>query len=475
MYKSKTPKHILFLLFFSLSFSVYAQSPQEGSDNVIIRSISILGNNRTKGKIIRRELVFTENDTLKRNQLSELVKKSKENLQNTSLFNFVEIHTRLEKNLVDIQIVLQERWYIWPSFYFNHTERNFNLWWQEKDLTKLTAGVGLQVKNVRGRNENFKIDTRFGYKTRIEFGYDNISLDAARKHHIGIYYAYQTQDQMPYFTNENKPKYIRTKGETLRYFQEADFNYFYRPKYKIRHHVELKYYDLSIVDTIKILNPDYLLNGSSELRFFNLRYFFEYENRDYSYYPLDGQYLSLEFSKIGLGFIPSNLYKTFIFKANFIEHKKISNHISLGSGWFTKLSTFQNVPYAFIDGLGYQKNLRGFDFYTIEGNSYLLSQQQIKFTIIQPHTYEIPYLKNQKFSKLFFAYYINLFYDAAYINGYQQNESEINNFLQNKYLYSFGIGMDFVTYYDKVLRIDFTHNSLNENGIFLSFKASLHN
>ena len=42
-----------------------------------------------------------------------------------------------------------------------------------------------------------------------------------------------------------------------------------------------------------------------------------------------------------------------------------------------------------------------------------------------------------------------------------------NNFLVNKLMYSFGVGIDFVTYYDKILRFDYSLNALGESG-FLS-------
>jgi len=465
---------LLILSYFFIFHNAYSQPAEHGPDNYIIRSITVLGNNKTKEKIIRRELLFKEGDTVPVFHFTKKIKLCKENLQNTSLFNFVEVQPSIIGNLVDIQVVVQERWYFWPSFYFNHTERNFNVWWQEKDLSKLTAGVGIQVKNMRGRNENFKIDTRFGYKTRVEFSYDNISIDKSQKHHIGVYYAFQTQDQLPYITTGNKPQYIRIKGNPILFFQEANFKYFYRPKHKFKHHVELRFYNLNIKDTISNLNTDYLLNGNNNLKFFRLSYFFEFENRDFSHYPLDGQYLSLSIMKNGLGFIPQNSFRNEILSGTLIEHYKVNNRISMASGWFGKYSTNKNIPYAFIDGLGYQKNLRGFDFYTIEGSSYILSQQQMKFTLIKPFDYKIPYINNPKFSKIFFAYYLNLFSDFAYVWPYPNNYEYLNNSLQKKLLYSFGIGMDFVTYYDKIVRIDFVHNSLNENGVFLSFKASIH-
>ena len=48
----------------------------------------------------------------------------------------------------------------------------------------------------------------------------------------------------------------------------------------------------------------------------------------------------------------------------------------------------------------------------------------------------------------------------------QNNE---NNDLTNQLLFGRGISLDYVTYYDKMLRIEYGINRLGEKGIFLHF------
>ena len=54
--------------------------------------------------------------------------------------------------------------------------------------------------------------------------------------------------------------------------------------------------------------------------------------------------------------------------------------------------------------------------------------------------------------------------------GYVVNNQNINtNLLPNSFLWSQGISIDYLTYYDKLLRIEFSINHLGEKGLFLHF------
>ena len=41
----------------------------------------------------------------------------------------------------------------------------------------------------------------------------------------------------------------------------------------------------------------------------------------------------------------------------------------------------------------------------------------------------------------------------------------------NEFLYGYGLGIDFVTYYDIVFRVEFSANKFGETGLFLHFNA----
>lgn len=113
----------------------------QSSDRLFIREIKIEGNHITSKKIILRELVFKLNEYIGRGDVLSLKLTSINNLNKTALFNFVEIDTiETQEGFLIINVKLTERWYIWPTAYLNHTERNFSEWWRTKDLDKYLSG-----------------------------------------------------------------------------------------------------------------------------------------------------------------------------------------------------------------------------------------------------------------------------------------------------------------------------------------------
>ena len=75
----------------------------------------IAGNRKTKEFIVRRELLFTEGDTLQADAADAVLLRSKENLLNTSLFNYVTISLiDLNEHEKQVLVMLEERWYWLP-------------------------------------------------------------------------------------------------------------------------------------------------------------------------------------------------------------------------------------------------------------------------------------------------------------------------------------------------------------------------
>jgi hypothetical protein len=66
--------------------------------------------------------------------------------------------------------------------------------------------------------------------------------------------------------------------------------------------------------------------------------------------------------------------------------------------------------------------------------------------------------------------YANLFFDCAYSWKMPVNQT---SFLDNKFIFGTGIGLDFVTYYDKVLRLEYGINDMGETGLFIHFVAPI--
>ena len=75
--------------------------------NYSIKKITIIGNDKTKYKIILRELLFDENEIIDSISLEERIKKSRINLLNKPLFNYVNIsYVKSIDNSVTVYVIV---------------------------------------------------------------------------------------------------------------------------------------------------------------------------------------------------------------------------------------------------------------------------------------------------------------------------------------------------------------------------------
>jgi hypothetical protein len=81
------------------------------------------------------------------------------------------------------------------------------------------------------------------------------------------------------------------------------------------------------------------------------------------------------------------------------------------------------------------------------------------------------FVKNEKFNTFFYALYLNVFTDAGYVmdNYYYLH----NNKYENQLLLGSGIGLDYVTYYDKVFRFEYSINRTGKGGFYIYFIAPI--
>ena len=91
-------------------------------------------------------------------------------------------------------------------------------------------------------------------------------------------------------------------------------------------------------------------------------------------------------------------------------------------------------------------------------------------TLIGKTKFDVPYIKMSQVKKSHFSIYLSVFADVGYVIDKQNNNE---NALANSLLFGKGISLDYITYYDKLLRIEFGINRLGEKGIFLHFSNPL--
>ncbi len=123
------------------------------NDTIVISQLIITGNKITRLSIIERELLIHENDTLEQIVFEKAAERTRENLMNTNLFNFVTISRQLvATNRIVVVIDLKERWYIMPIPIFELVDRNFNEWVKSGDWTRVNYGFYLKIIFLKFQN-----------------------------------------------------------------------------------------------------------------------------------------------------------------------------------------------------------------------------------------------------------------------------------------------------------------------------------
>ena len=130
-------------------------------------------------------------------------------------------------------------------------------------------------------------------------------------------------------------------------------------------------------------------------------------------------------------------------------------------------SSGEDHPYYYQLNMTAKKDfIRGYDLYTLKGDEMYYFRSNLKYELVKPRTKKVKEgQEKNKFKALQYAFYLNLLADA----GYVKNKFTNNNPYNNKMLFSWGLGIDFVTYYVLVFRFEYTFTSIGTNGFFIGF------
>ncbi len=434
----------------------------------IIQAIQVSGNKTTKKSIILRELTFSVGDTISNSDTLKHQSVSENNLFNTSLFNFTTISFKDSSENWIVCIKLQERWYIWPEIHLQFQERNFSEWWKNKNLSRVDLGLHLNKLNFLGRNQTLQINSSIGFTESFGFQYKVPYLNKKLKDGFKIATNYYTQnevfvgvenDAMVYTKNDSTP-ILSSFSIQLEYFRRTGF---YQTQFFNARFIHLKVWD-------RLSNLSYFKNNESFSRFVNLSYRFKTDKRFSQNYPLNGYFFDFQIDQFGLGKLDkSNLFITRLL-SSYRKYWCIGKRQYFASGLHLNHYFTQAIQFNLRGGLGFNNYIRGYEPYVIFGTTSGLIKNNYKVQLIKPKEYTVPIIKKiKKFSKVHFAMYWNWYIDAGYVH----NNNPLNNTLNNKFLVGAGTGFDWVTYYDVVVRTEYSINQFNEGNFNVSFVAPL--
>lgn len=450
-----------------------AQMPQDAV--LKVNSITLKDNKITRDYIILREVSFKKGGTVAVKDLMALLDKTRLDVLNTQVFlEVIPGIVNWTNESIDLIITVKERWYIFPIPYFKLVDRNLNQWVVEQNasLERVNYGIKFNWDNVSGRRDKLAFRYVNGYNRQYQLSYEQPYADRKLEKGFlfGIYYT--SSRQASFATDSNKQVFFPASNNLINDFVRTSFRietgFSLRKGINERHSVRLNYVNETIADTItRLINANsskgflpFFTDNKTKQAFGELVYTYQYLNLDNIAYPLKGVAFSGSFLQRGLGVKGMNLWQF---------NGKGGKYIKLGEKTYTSIYGLGTIKLPFkqpgynMPALGYgDMFLQGLEYYVADG----VLAGILRTTVAQElFRVNVPTLiiKNEKYKKIPFRVIgkvhgnIGGAYTPFYTTGV----------LNNRLLYTYGAGLDILSYYDFVMRFDYSFNQLGENGLFL--------
>lgn len=437
------------------------------AQSVTIGNIFIQGNRKTKAYIVERELSFKKGDTVTLSQLANAFRTAHDRLINTHLFNEVILYVKdFSGYKVNVEIDVKERWYIFPVPYFKPVDRNFTAWSQKHySLSRVDYGGKFTHYNFTGRNDNLTAWLITGYARQFELYYNQPYADRSLKHGFGFGFNYIAQKELDVRTINNQQGFINS--DTLAYAgrylsQQLSFSarYFYRPQLKVRHVLNFMMVSTTIDSAVTVWNPHYLNNDKRKVIYPQLTYTLNYTDVDYVSYPLKGIIFETSLTRRGI----NRDMNIWLLSTRLIRSWPLAKKLWFGIENINMLKGPLSQPFYNQTLIGYgDMYIRGLDRYVIDGTAGSIVRNTLFRELVN---FNIPIRNSVSHDHIPFRVYATAFSDY----GYAYNRDFRDNSLVNRMLYTGGVGIDIVTFYDLSFKFDYSFNQLGQNGLFLHIR-----
>jgi len=452
--------------------STYFESLQTDTIRLLhVHSIKISGNKKTKDYIILREMKLKAGQQVKASILLEKSNASQALIYNTNLFSTVTVTpVMIGADEVDIYIEVLERWYIYPTPYLKLTDRNFNDWWttHNHDLKRTTYGLKYADFNISGRGDQLNVYILTGYARNIAISYTAPYSNTKLTEGFSIGLSYVQTKELDYKTTSKNKSLLFKSNRFDRTAFSAVVAYSIRKGFYKRHTYKIQYSFTDVNDSIvsSSYNPNYFNSNKSKVGFTDLYYGYQFLKVDNINYPLKGKVVNISLVKRGLGLTGGiNMFQVDLTWRKYMTYP---HQFYSSVQFFSKLKLPFKQPYINQRALGFgDYYLNGLENYVIDGVAsavakFNLSKKLVAFKIRVP-------FKIKQFPYLPFSFYAKTFVNT----GFAYNKPNGSGMLNDRLLYTTGVGLDVLSLYDLRLSAEFSMNQLHEKGLFLHLRSIL--
>jgi outer membrane protein assembly factor BamA len=427
---------VLLTLLSQENLFAFQQDSLKHNQTIVVDSIRITGNDKTKDFIILRELNFQIGDTISQTRLHY----NRERVFSLGLFNRVEVFIMTHEEYHTILIDVEETWYIYP----------IPFWYVEKSsLDNSTVGLNLVWKNFRGRNATLRSSIGIGYDSFVSVQYDNPALffDSGIGFTFGFGYSK---------TSNRNEEAKRIVGKDFNYkIIKGNVGFYQRIDQYNMVGISVGYdnWQLGIIPESKLT-----ASGTSVDNYPWISTYYSYDSRDLK-----------QFSQNGLLVNGNLLHKGFNIKGSNYNIAEIDLRMyrrligDFTSKWRTKYRQAfgGNVPFYDYSFLGYSDKIRGHSDDYVEGENSLLTSVEFSYPIIKEWnvSFDLPLVPTSLTSARI-AMFVHAFADAGttFNNG--------DPLFLNRFNSGYGLGLTFLILPFNAIRFEYAINELGK-GEFL--------
>ncbi|TAD93759.1 MAG: hypothetical protein EAY75_00790, partial [Bacteroidetes bacterium] len=209
-----------------------------------------------------------------------------------------------------------------------------------------------------------------------------------------------------------------------------------------------------------VSNPSLLGNGRAKSNFIEVNYSVNLLRADYNPYPLTGYKLE-GFSQLRLG----GGLDMFQIGGNTTFSWPIMKRTYLQFQNAVAYTPKQNLPYYNVKMMGYGAlTMQGLENYVVDGSFGAMFRFTPKYQVFDFHLRNL--VKNKNYNDIPVKVFLKAYGNVGYVFN-QNNDVRYNNMMPNRVLHTAGFGVDFLTIYDLVLKLEYSYNQFGESGFFI--------
>ncbi|MDX5421518.1 MAG: BamA/TamA family outer membrane protein [Hymenobacteraceae bacterium] len=428
---------------------------------VVVNGITLQGNDITKNHVLQQELTVAPGDTLAADALEPLLEENRRRLFNLRLFHHVNYHYTCQEGQVRVTYEVQERYYLYPIPIFDFADRNFNAWLERKDWSRIDYGLNLVRRNFRGRNEEVRLRVQRGFNKRLEVAYRIPYI--SRRLNLGADFSVADyRSRTISYNNINNKQYFFEQAEGMPIQRTSvAAGLVHRQDVQRQEGLRLSFHQEQVSDSVVLLNPEYYGNSIRSREYMRVELYKVINRRSNFAYPLTGSYFEAGLAQTFFLTKAGAPYTTL--RAKYANYSRLSGKLYYAVGAEGQLRLAKDYAFADNVALGFRSLVRGYELYVVGGQHYGLLKQGVSRELLNIKSINIKFIDNPKFNNVPLAVYLSTFADAGYVEDKVYGKV---NPITNRLLVGGGLGLHFVTFYDIVLRLEYTLNREGDRGLY---------